>query len=204
MVRWLVIAALSVLVVLGGSQLLIPPLAEHRIESRLTDGGGTAHVSVSGFPAVLLPFGDGGRISVSGSGLNLPAPEPGGGVFDKLDKFDRVDVSLTDFRAGPFAVSSFDLTRTDSSAPYHVIARGRAKPGDLASYGASRLGLPGGALLGFLGNQALGGAPVPIAVNMDLTSEGGRVVAVSGGGTVAGFPTGPLAELITSAIVLRL
>ena len=39
---------------------------------------------------------------------------------------------------------------------------------------------------------------------MELRSDGGRVVVVSGGGTVAGFPTGPLAELITSAIVVRL
>jgi len=37
-----------------------------------------------------------------------------------------------------------------------------------------------------------------------VTSEDGRVRVVSGGGTVAGFETGPLAQLITSAIVVQL
>ena len=39
---------------------------------------------------------------------------------------------------------------------------------------------------------------------MELTSDDGRVRVVSGGGTVAGVPTGPLAELLTSAIVVQL
>jgi hypothetical protein len=39
---------------------------------------------------------------------------------------------------------------------------------------------------------------------MQLTSDGGRIQVLSGGGTLAGFPTGPLAELLTSAIVVQL
>ena len=39
---------------------------------------------------------------------------------------------------------------------------------------------------------------------MELTTDGGRVEVVSGGGNVGGVPTGPLAELITSAVVVRL
>jgi hypothetical protein len=39
---------------------------------------------------------------------------------------------------------------------------------------------------------------------MDLESEGGRVVVTSGSGTIAGIPTGPLAELITSVVVVKL
>ena len=37
-----------------------------------------------------------------------------------------------------------------------------------------------------------------------MTSDGGRIEVIDGGGTVAGLPTGPLAELITSAIVIQL
>jgi hypothetical protein len=204
MARWLLVAALALLVLLGASQLLIPPLVEHRIESRLTAEGGSAHVSVGAFPAARLLFGDGSHISVTGSGLDL-GPQQQGNVFDKLDGFDRVDVSLARFRAGPFAVSSFELTRPSSSAPYHLVSKARTTAGDLTAYGASRLGIPGGPLLGFFGDQAPGGnRPIPVEVDMDLTSDGGRVVVVSGGGTVAGFPTGPLAELITSAIVVKL
>ena len=46
-------------------------MAEHRIEDRLTDGGGTADVSLDAFPAARLLFGDGTKLSVTGSGLDL-------------------------------------------------------------------------------------------------------------------------------------
>ena len=198
------IALAAVVVLAGVSQLVIPPLAEHRVEDRLTDGGGNADVSLSAFPAARLLFDDGEELSVSGGGLDL-ALEQQDDVFEKLDGFDRVDVSLTEFQAGPFAVASFDLTRPAPSAPYRLVSSSRATPGALAEYGASQLGFAGGPLLRFLAEQALGGKrPVPIELDMELRSDGGRVVVVSGGGTVAGIPTGPFAELITSAIVVRL
>ncbi len=61
MARWLGIAALVLIALAGASQFVIPPLAEKRIEDRLTDGGGTATASVSAFPAARLFFGDGDR-----------------------------------------------------------------------------------------------------------------------------------------------
>jgi hypothetical protein len=205
MPRWPFVVALALLVAGAASQLVIPPIVEHQIESRLTAGGGSAEVSASAFPAARLLFGDGDRVSVSGAGLDLPLKPAGGSVFDKLDGFDRVDVSLTDSHAGPFAVSSFDLTRATSSGPYHLVSSARTTPGDLAEYGASRFGLPGGPLLGYFANQALGESrSIPVELDVGLTSDGGRVVAVSGGGTIAGYPTGQLAELITSAIVVKL
>jgi hypothetical protein len=204
MARWLLIAALVLVALFGVSQLVIPTVAEHRIEDRLTDGGGTADVSLQAFPAARLLFGDGTKLSATGSGLDLPLQQQGS-VFDKLDGFDRVSVNLTAFHAGPFAIANFDLTRPAPSAPYHLVYSSRTTPGDLAQYGAGRLGLPGGPLLRFFTDQALGGnRPIPIHLDMELRSDGGRVVVVSGGGTVAGFPTGPLAELITSTIAVRL
>jgi hypothetical protein len=204
MPRWLLVVALALLALAAASQLVIPPIAEHRIENRLTDGGGSANASLAAFPAARLLFGDGKRISISGTGLDLDL-EQRTDVFDKLDGFDRVDVNLTDFHAGPFAVASFDLTRPAPDAPYHLVSSSRTTPGDLAEYGAGQLGLPGGPLLRFFTDQALGGdRPVPIHVDMELRSDGGRVLVVSGGGTVAGYPTGPLAELITSTIAVRL
>jgi hypothetical protein len=202
--RWFLIAMAALVAFFGVSQLAIPPLAEHRVQSRLTDGGGTADVSMSAFPAVRLLFGDGSRVSVSGSGLNLPLTQRTE-VFDKLDGFDRVDVSLRDFRAGPLAVRDFELTRATPIVPYHLLSRSHTTASDLAAYGTTRLGLAGGPLLGFFAGQIPGGKrEIPIRLNMDLRSDGGRVVVVSGGGTVAGYPTGPLAELITSTIAVQL
>jgi hypothetical protein len=205
MTRRLVAAALVLVVVAAASQLIVPPLAEDRIENRLTDHGGTANVSVSAFPAATLLWGDGDRISVSGNALDLPLDSSNGTVFDKLDGFDEVDVKLSDFRAGPFSISAFDLIRPSPSAPYHLTSSARTTPGDLASYGASRLGLPGGGLLGLFAERAFGSdQSIPVELDMSMTTEEGRLVVISGGGTVAGYPTGPLAELITEAIAVRL
>ncbi len=204
MPRWLLVVALALLALAAASQLVIPPIAEHRIEDRLTDGGGSANASLAAFPATRLLFGDGKRISISGTGLDLGL-EQRTDVFDKLDGFDQVDVSLADFRAGPFAVASFELDRPAPSAPYHLVSESRTTPGDLADYGASQLGLPGGPLLRFFTDQALGAnRAIPVDLDMELRSDDGRVVVVSGGGSVAGYPTGPLAELITAAIAVRL
>jgi hypothetical protein len=203
MARWLVGAAIAIVVLLGVSQLVTPPLVENHIEGRLTEGGGSADVSVSAFPAARLLFGDGKRITVTGSGLDLGL-EQRTDVLASLDDFDQVDLHIRDFRAGPFSVARFELTRPGPSAPYHLVSRARTTPAAVTSYGASRLGVPGGPLLGFFTRQAVGNRPIPIALDMDLRSDGGRVVVVSGGGTVAGFPTGPLAELITSAIAVHI
>jgi hypothetical protein len=204
MARRIGIAALVLLALLGISQLVIPPIMEGRIQDRLTAGGGTAHVSVSSLPALTLLFGEGSRIEVTGSGLDLTSQSKSGDVFSELDGYDNVDVSLEDFRAGPFQMKSFDLTRTGSAASYHLAATGQTSPSDLASYGASSLGLPGGPLLSYFGSRVLGQASIPIALDLQLVSDGGRVVVTSGGGTIAGLPTGPLAELITSLVVVQL
>ncbi|HXF01169.1 MAG TPA: hypothetical protein VN458_12575 [Solirubrobacterales bacterium] len=196
--------ALAVLVVLAvASQFVIPPVAENRVEDRLTSGGGSADVSLDAFPAVRLLFGDGDRVEVRGNGLDLNL-ERETNVFDNLDGFDEVDVSLADYRAGPFQIRTFELARDGSEATYHLVLAGSATPADIAAYGADRLGLVGGPLLGAIAAQLAGKRPVPIDLDMQLRSEDGRVVVESGGGTVAGLPAGLLAQVITSAIVVRL
>jgi hypothetical protein len=204
MARRLLIVVLVLLALLGISQLVIPYIVEHRIEDRLTGAGGSADVSVSAFPAALLLFGDGSRITVTGSGLDLSAQQQSGAVFDRLDGYDRVNVDLTSFRAGPFSLAHFKLTRDGPAADYHLVATGHTTPADLVDFGASRLDLPGGPLAEILAGQVAGSNPIPIDLDMGLSSDNGRITVVSGTGTVAGIPTGPLAELITSVVVVKL
>jgi hypothetical protein len=199
-----VLIALAVLVVLAvASQFVIPPVAENRVEDRLTSGGGSADVSLDAFPAARLLFEDGDRIEVRGNGLDLDLQRETN-IFDNLDGFDEVDVSLTDYRAGPFRIRTFELARDGPEATYDLVLAGSATPADIATYGAARLGLVGGPLLGAIAAQLGGKRPVPIDLDMQLRSEDGRVVVESGGGTVAGLPAGLLAQVITSAIVVRL
>jgi hypothetical protein len=197
-----VLGALAV--ILGVSQIVIPEVVEDDIAERLTEGGGSAEASVEALPAARLLFGEGDRIEVRGSELDLELTQDTE-VFSRLDGFDEVDVALDEFRAGPFEVAGFALTR-DGPGPYSLRASASTSGSDLLEYSASELGIDGAPLLGFFAGEAAAEADrrIPIDLDMELESEGGRVIVVSGGGTVAGFPTGPLAEVITSAIVVRL
>jgi hypothetical protein len=200
--RWAILAIVAVVALAVASQPLVPGIAEREVEDRLTEGGGTASVSLSAFPAVRLLFDDGSRFEARASGLNLDLQQRVD-VLNRLDGFDEVDVSIQDVVAGPLEVETFELTR-DGSGPYHLVSSSQASPAELVDLGADALGLPGANLFGGLADQALGDAPLPVELDMQLVSSGDGIEVTSGGGTVAGIPTGPLGELITAAIVARL
>ena len=202
MPRWALAVTAAVVVVLAASQLFVPEIAERQTEDRLEAGGGTASVSLSAFPALRLLFDDGSRFQARASGLDLDLNQRVN-VLDRLDGFSEVDVLIDDLVAGPLEISRFQLTR-DGSDPYRLVSSGQASPAALVDVGADALGLPGGDLFGGLAGQALGNAPVPIALDMELVSSDDGIEVTSGGGTVAGIPTGAVGELITATIVARL
>jgi hypothetical protein len=111
-----------------------------------------------------------------------------------------VDIALEDFRAGPLEVSSFSLARA-GEAPYSMRMSATSSPASLVGFGAERLGISAAPLLGFVAEQTDADRRFPIELDVELVSEEGRIDVVSGSGTVAGFPTGPLAEIITAAVV---
>jgi hypothetical protein len=201
--RWIVVAG-ALVFALVASQVLVPALGERRVEDRLTAGGGTAEVTLGAVPALRLLFSDGERFQVEARDLELELDQQTG-VFDRLDGFAIVDVTLADSTAGPFELESFSLSR-DGDGPYRLLSSGTTSPSELAAYGLDSFQLPGEGFLDALLDPLLADADVPVELELDmeLTSDEGRIQVVSGGGTVAGFPMGPLAELITSAIVVRL
>ncbi len=202
--RWALIAAGVVVFALVASQILIPALGEQRVEDRLTAGGGSADVTLDAFPAARLLFSDGERFEVEARDLSLDLDEEVE-VFDKLDGFGLVDVSIVESIAGPFELDSFSLTR-DGDGPYRLVSSGSASPSALTEYGFERFQLPGEGLIDALLDPFLDDAdvPVPLDLDMELVSDDGRIRVVSGGGTIAGLPMGPLAELLTAAIVVQL
>lgn len=205
MPRWIVISAVALVLALIAAQLLIPELGERGIEDRLTEGGGSAEVSLSAIPALRLLFNDGERLEISASDLELEIDERTD-TLDRLDGFDAVDVSLTDSRTGPIELDSFTLTRSGGD-PYRLVSSGRTSAQALADFGFGSLGLPGAGFAQMFLDRVLGdggNAALPVELDMQLISEDGRLRVVSGGGTIAGFDTGPLAELLTTAIVVRL
>jgi hypothetical protein len=206
--RVLIAIAAGIVVLLIVSQLAVPPYLEHRAEKRLTSKGGHASVNIDAVPAVRLLFGDGHRIEVRGDGLRveLLASSPTNPVFDELDRFDQADVRLSRMSAGPFAVRNVSLTRRHADDPYSIVVSASVTPRALSTYAGTQLGGSLGGLLGRLAGDVVpfNSEPIPVEVDAEILSRGGRPELQSVDGSVAGVPAGPLASAIAAAIAARL
>lgn len=198
------IAAAALLAALILSQLFLPGLGERAIEGRLTERGGSADVSLSAKPAARLLWGDGESVDIDATGLDLDVDLSEDPVaFDDLDRFDEVQILIGDSRAGPVELETFALRRSGDE-PYALQAVGTTSLAAMAESAAGQFGVPGSEILGtFLGASGVG-SDLDIDLDMLLSSEDGRIQVVSGGGEIAGVEAGPIAEAITSAIVISL
>jgi hypothetical protein len=205
-VRYLLIAAAVVVLVLVGSQLALPSFLAGKVEDRLTARGGSASVDLDALPALRLLAHDGDRFELEGRGLEFPLDQEES-VFDKLDGFDSVRVKLADVTAGPFTVRNFDLSRDDGQADYKLTSSGVSSVARVSSYLASGLppllaSLLNGATRGVTGRAA--DRPVPFTLAAELASDDGEPRFVRGSGSVAGIPAGPLAALLAQSVLSRL
>jgi hypothetical protein len=191
------------LLFLVATQVFLPNAVSNKIESRLTRDGGTADVSVKAWPAARLLFGDGSDLKIKGSGLSLEL-STNQHPLRKLDGFSSVDVALDQLQAGPATVDTLQLTKSGSD-PYHLVSHSSVSLADIAAYAAVALGAPPivtGVAAGSLPKDAQ--KQIPIDMDMQFTSDDGRVKVSSGGAEINGIPTGPLAQLLTSVISVQL
>lgn len=202
--RILLMALGVVAALLIATQLLLPGFAAGKIESRLTRNGGEAQATVRSTPALRLLFGDGDRLSVKATAVVLDLDTARDRPFERIDGFSHVDISVRDSRGGPLRIDAMTLVR-EGSEPYRFKWHGSVSLADAAAFGAGGLGPLAAIAAGLAaGSVPNAGRPLPIDVDMGLESEDGRLKVVSGGGTIAGVPTGPLAVLLTNAIAVRL
>jgi hypothetical protein len=193
------------ILVLAVTQVAIPALAARHIQHNLTKHGGTAHASLHAFPALRLLFGHGDSIKVKGDGLTVQLGTGKQHVLHKLDNFGSAHIHLTNVTAGPFFTRSFQLDRTRGSKAYDLRLDASFRPAALASYLGSSVGGGLGGLFGGIAGGLVGGSePVPVRVDAQLVSEGGNPRVVSGAGTVAGVPLGPILEAVAAAVIARL
>jgi hypothetical protein len=206
--RRLLYVALGIVVLLVLSQLLVPPYLEHRAEKRLTAKGGHADVQIDAVPALRLLFDDGRRIRVRGDGLHVEILHGNGSqkVFDELDRFQEADVRFTRMSAGPFAVRNVTLARHASDEPYSVVISASVTARALSTYAGGQIAGPFGVLIGRLAGGAVpfSSEQIPVEVDADIRSRGGRPEIVHVDGSVLGISAGPLASAIASAIAGRL
>ena len=186
------------------SQLALPSYLADRVESRLTEDGGTADVSLSAWPALRLVAGRGDKLYVRASGLRLEESredEP----FDRLDRFGDVTVSIAGSRAGPFRVRSFFLDRSGEQR-YRVFASVTTNLSDLGRYAGERLGGQFGRGLAALAASALstGNESIPAELRATVDSSGDVPRAIDAYADVGGLPAGPLALILTDAMLASL
>lgn len=190
------------------TQLAIPPLAERMASDRLTENGGNASVEISAVPALGLLFGGGGNITVNANDLDLELPDDDERVMERLDGFDEVEIRIAASQAGPVSLEEVTLTRTGGDAPYFLQGTAVTTPDQLVEFSSEELGLAGLAISQaadlLFGTAIDPDVPIPIELDLGFISDDGRVDVTSGGGSVAGIPTGPLAQIITAAIVVQL
>jgi len=193
------IIAVAVIVIIAVlAQVLIPRVGERRIERRLAHNGGDAFVVLAAMPSTRLLRREGDRIMVRGRRLAIEMSREGGGLA-VLDGFTSVDIALGELVTGPFDVSAFELTR-EGGGPYRMRSRATTSGTALAGYGGETLGglAP---LLAMLARQSpLGSRSFRVEVEVELLSEDGALSVTAGEGTIAGYPAGPIAKLIASAV----
>jgi hypothetical protein len=202
----IVTVAVVIAILALGSQIAIPAYVSSQVEDRLTQNGGTAHVEVHSTPAFRLIGGNGDRIEIRGRDLRFDLPTQSSEVFGRLDGFDEVDARLERVRTGPFQVDSFVLERGANEGTYRMTMQAHSTPQELTDYAADRLGSP---FNGFMGRFATGllpwdDNPVPVTIEAQVRSEGGRPRIVSASGDVAGLPVNPIAERLAGAVANRL
>lgn len=196
------LAAAAILLAALIVQFALPRIAARRIARGLTARGGEARVSIYAFPATRLLRDGGDALIVRGRRLEIGMGRDGGGL-SVLDGFERVDIALGEFRTGPFEVTSFELVR-ERGGPYVMRSQALTSGAALAAYGGEQFGgvAP---LLGTVARSApLGGRSFTVELEVELESETGLLSVSSGGGTVAGYPAGPIATMIASAVARRL
>jgi hypothetical protein len=197
------VAGLVVLVAIG-THFVLPPYLENRVEERLEQNGGRADVELSAVPAIRLLAGHGDRIEVTGSGLEVDFEDPDEDAFEQLNKFDEVEIELTDVDADPLEVSSFRLEGLGDGR-YRIETDATASLQELGRVAGEQFGPLGGLIGSIVGGSApLSAAPVPIRLDGELEAQDGEVEMVSGDASVAGLPAGPVARLVTNAILSAL
>ena len=189
-------------------QVALPRIAAGRVHAQLTRGGGLAEVTIGAFPATRLLRNGGDRIEVRGQRLEIGLSGGAEGApagLATLDGFREVDVELVRFRAGPFAVSAFVLTRS-SGGTYAMAAEARISSAELARLGAARLRTPAGRRAP-RGRRPRRLARLTRRPRLDpgrALERGERPARAQRRGTIAGYPAGPIATAIAAAVARRL
>jgi hypothetical protein len=199
--------AVTLVLIAAVTQIALPSYVEGRARDRLEEGGGSAKVSISAFPAFTLLGGRGGRIEATGSGLSFDLDKRREKPFHRLDGFEEVRLDLRDLDADPLKVDRFVLTRKGRDKDYDLRVTGATTPRELASAVGSQAGGPLGGLVGSLATGIFpggGDTEIPVKLTAAVRSKDGTAKVDVAEGSVAGIPAGPLTDIVLGTVLKRL
>ena len=185
----------AVVPVLVIAQLALPSFLGDRVESRLTEDGGRADVSLGAIPALRLLVGDGDTLNVRASGIRLDTDRRER-PFDALDKFGDVTVFIERSRAGAFKIQSFFLDRTGDER-YRVLGSFTTNPAAIA-------GEVGGQFGALVAGVTFGTDEIPAQLRATVDTSGDEPRTLDATASVAGLPAGPLALAFLDAVLAGL
>ena len=176
--RWVILGAVVAGLAFGITQAVIPGQAEKKVRDRLTRNGGTADVNIRAIPAIRLLFDDGDELDVQAHGIAIPATRPARRLLQAARRVRRDEIRDGPLRVGPFTADRVSLTRGEGEETYDFTFRGSTSAGQLANFALGTLPPVLRSLI-----ETLGGRPaeaeIPIRLNAELKSEGGRAELVT-------------------------
>jgi hypothetical protein len=104
---------------------------------------------------------------------------------------------------GPFTADAVLLERGEGEETYDFTFRGSTSAGQLADFALGSFPPILRSLVETLGGRPAD-AEIPVRLNAELKSEGGRAELITGSGSVAGLPLAGIALPIAGAIISRL
>jgi hypothetical protein len=177
-VRALLALAGAVLVLLVAAQLALPPLAEHRISSKLARYGHVESVDVSAWPAVELLWGNADSVQVRATALTIGSTQIAK-LLDEASGAERVDANVADVSVDSVHVSDAVLRKRGSRLQAEATMTHAQVAQALAGLNVALL------------SSGSGRVRVRVSGGLFGLAGGVEAVALASGGALVAQPAGP-------------
>ena len=172
--RWIAVALLASVALLGLAQALLPAVARQRLRDRLAQHGKVEHVEVHAFPAIELLWQSADRVEVSMAGDRTGRIGDLAELLASLGGVGRADATVGVLEVGPLRLTDGSLRkRGDEVVENATLSRADLQAAFPPSFRVRPVGTGGGKLV-VRGTASLAGQSV--TADFTLAAENGGLV----------------------------
>jgi hypothetical protein len=169
--RWAGIALLTVVVVLGLAQAILPRVARDQVRDRLAKHGTVEHVEVHAFPAIKLLWKSADRVDVAMASYRANSTADFADLLASLHSVGRADATIGAFALGPVRLTDASVRkRGDEVVGNATLGPSPVQAGPAGAFTIRPVGARGGELV------LRGTAGQLIAADLTLGAENGGLV----------------------------